>query len=247
MQVVSVRVSSGVPWQELVDDGVDIAPDDTDLAPLLVVFSNDRNRRQSAERDLREMLHHEMDLDPELLDDDYDDYDEEEEEGGDGGDDVKGYVVGHRGNGAGDGGEGGYGDGDGGGHDKVRVVDDVKDYEDEEVSEAAYDSLETGTGYSQQTSTDINDITGEESANQVHGHKLSRRSVANDKPQGVNITRHQSEHHVSRRSTRPAPRPPRKSRRRRNSCRRKALYVRFSDLNWHNWIIAPEGYMVSVP
>jgi hypothetical protein len=32
----------------------------------------------------------------------------------------------------------------------------------------------------------------------------------------------------------------------RNICRRKPMYVRFADINWHTWIIAPSGYQVSV-
>ena len=38
-----------------------------------------------------------------------------------------------------------------------------------------------------------------------------------------------------------------KSRRRprRNPCRRKPMYVSFADINWHTWIIAPRGYQVN--
>ena len=27
-----------------------------------------------------------------------------------------------------------------------------------------------------------------------------------------------------------------------NSCQKKQLYISFYDLNWHNWVIAPDGY-----
>lgn len=30
------------------------------------------------------------------------------------------------------------------------------------------------------------------------------------------------------------------------TCRRKPLYVNFEDINWHTWIIAPEGYEVRI-
>lgn len=37
----------------------------------------------------------------------------------------------------------------------------------------------------------------------------------------------------------------RRDKRKRNSCRRKKMYVDFQDINWDQWIIAPQGYMVS--
>ena len=41
------------------------------------------------------------------------------------------------------------------------------------------------------------------------------------------------------------PRRTKRRKRRRNICRRKGLYIKFEDINWHNWIIAPKGYQVS--
>jgi hypothetical protein len=36
------------------------------------------------------------------------------------------------------------------------------------------------------------------------------------------------------------------NKKKRNSCRRRAMYVDFQEINWHQWIIAPPGYMVRV-
>ena len=33
---------------------------------------------------------------------------------------------------------------------------------------------------------------------------------------------------------------------RRNSCRRKPMYVNFQDINWHEWILIPTGYQVGL-
>ena len=35
--------------------------------------------------------------------------------------------------------------------------------------------------------------------------------------------------------------------RRQIPCHRRPMYIRFSDINWDNWIIAPHGYQVSTP
>ena len=38
---------------------------------------------------------------------------------------------------------------------------------------------------------------------------------------------------------------PIKSRNRNNTCARRSLYIAFKDLNWADWIMAPEGYFAS--
>jgi hypothetical protein len=38
----------------------------------------------------------------------------------------------------------------------------------------------------------------------------------------------------------------RRTKRQRNTCRRRPLYVDFSEIHYDTWIVAPDGYEVSV-
>ena len=80
--------------------------------------------------------------------------------------------------------------------------------------------------------------------------KLHKRSLGGADDEKINERENLSDVISGRSSTsssrakRNAGRRPRKSK--RNSCRRKPMYINFAEIHWDKWIIAPNGYQVNI-
>lgn len=159
---------------------------DHENEPLLVVFSNDKNKRKSAEKDLKEMLQHESDIGISLSD-----------------------------------------------------LDDLYDYE-----YVDYDYADFNNVIEKRDTIHAQGVLSENGNDTSVQAKLLHRQKKASLYESVSGVDKASEADYSKRVRRAKDKRRRRYRRKRNICRRQSLYVRFEDINWHNWIIAPEGYEV---
>ena len=227
--------------------------------PLLVVFSNDRKRRKTNERELHEMENHELEAAIELEkvdgndeEEDKDEFDEEEDKDEfDEEEDKEEF-------------------------DEEEDKDEFDEEEDkDEFDEEELEQNEDGTDNALEEAGEdrllrIIELASRTTRSLSSDKKRLRRFVADEqrvapstkaslndsgsrsatlKPgfspsSSLSSSRRSSTVHLDRKRRKSPSGSGSQRSAARNSCRRRPMYVDFSDIHWDNWIIAPKGYQV---
>jgi hypothetical protein len=238
--VFQVRISTMLTGS----DGKDSDPEGLVAGdPLLVVFSNDRKRRKTEERELQEMEARELEaaLDMENVNgdgEDGEDVDDTDEDGGEQNSEEDAEIL----------------------QDASRSTEDRH-----RRSLESMQTVETNRTFSekqqllsirwrrhsldnissvanQSTSLFPSSNSRQPSSDYVRLRRAATAAAAHKSASGTSMSARDGK--KRRRNSVSNTTPVSSSQRGRNSCRRRSMYVNFADIHWDNWIIAPKGYQV---